>query len=757
MDRGLYGGNLHYQTPGATSFGEKRFMVDGFAADPGTVAGRDELRGTGGSLYYLRRQDILQGSERVRVEIRDKDSGMVLSVKNLTPVVDYDVDYLQGRILLAHPIDSTAVDNLLVHSDSTGGNPAYLVVRYEFTPGVGDLDAMTFGGRTHIWIGDHVKVGVTGNQGDDGARDESLLGADVTFRKSAGTWLKVETGRSQGTGLFTTNSLDGGFNHNAIQDPTDSEIAANAYRIDLSAGLQEFNDNWRGRFTLYNQFLEAGYSAPGQIASQDTLQIGGTADLPVTDRLALRLKGDQRSVDRGLETQSVEGNADYRMDDHWTVSLGVRRDSREDRSAEVPLTQEEGDRTDVVGKAAYDSRSRWNGYLFGQASVETTGNRDQNDRVGVGGGYRVTDRLKMNGEVSEGDQGIAGRLGTEYLYSDRTTLYLAYARENERSDNGVQANKGALTTGFRTRYSDSASVYGEERYTHGDVPTGLVHSYGVQLAPTDRLNLGAKLDFGTLKDNLTSAKIKRTAAGVNAGYGFEKVKIASAVEFRTDDSEQPDTGYVERTTWLFKNSFKYQLTPDWRLIGKFDHSLSTSSQGQFYDGSFTEAVVGYAYRPVDNDRLNALFKYTFFYNVPAAEQITGTGTMGGILQRSHVLSADATYDLTERWSVGGKYAYRLGQVSMDRVNTEYFDSRAHLYVVRADWHFIHKWDALVEGRLLDLPDARDRRSGVLLGLYRHLGNNFKLGAGYNFSDFSDDLTDLSYRHQGVFINIIGTI
>src|SRR6185369_16994000 len=394
---------------------------------------------------------------------------------------------------------------------------------------------------------------------------------------------------------------------------------------------------------------------------------------------------------------------------------------------------------------------------FGQKSVETTGNREGNDRAGVGGAYRVTDRLKLNGEVSEGDLGAAGRLGTEYLYSDRTTLYLNYALENERSDNGVQARKGSITSGFRTRYSDSASVYGEERYTHGDVPTGLVHSYGVDLAPTDRLNLGAKLDLGTLQDNLTGAKLKRTAAGANVGYGFEKVKIASALEFRVDDAEQPDTSNVEPTTWLLKNSLKYQLTPDWRLIGKLDYSQSTSSQGEFYDGSFTEAVIGYAYRPVSNDRLNALFKYTFFVNVPAAEQLTGAGAAAGVLQRSHIVSVDAMYDLTPHWTVGGKYAYRLGQVSIDRVNPEYFDSRAHLFVARADWHFLHSWDALVEGRMLDLPDAQDRRSGVLLGLYRHLGNHVKVGAGYNFSDFSDDLTDLSYRHQGVFINIVGTI
>jgi len=757
VDRGLYGGNLHYQTPGVTSFGEKRFMVDGFAAEPGTVAGRDEFRGTGGSLYFLHRQDILQGSERVRIEVRDKDSGIVMSVKNLTPVQDYNVDYLQGRLLLTQPLESTAADNLLVHSDTLGGNPVFLVVRYEFTPGVADLTAMTFGGTAHYWINDYVKVGVTGNQGSDGGSDESLVGGDVTVRKSANTWVKLETARSQGSDLFTTNSLDGGFSSSTIQNPADPSKAAMAYRVDASAALQDFNKNWRGKITLYSQELEAGYSAPGQVAAQNTLQIGGTADIPVTDRLGVRFKGDKRSIDNGLETEAYELNANFQVDDHWTVSLGGRRDSREDRSSVVPLTQEQGDRTDLVGKVAYDSKARWNGYVFGQKSVETTGNREDNDRVGAGGAYRVTDRFKVNGEVSDGSLGAAGRLGTEYLYSDRTTIYLTYALENERSDNGVQANKGTMTSGFRTRYSDSASVYGEERYTHGDVPTGLTHSYGVDLAPTDRLNLGSKVEFGTLQDNLTGAKIDRTAVGVNAGYGFAKLKIASALEFREDNEEQPDTSTVRRTTWLFKNSLKYQVNPDWRLVGKFDYSQSTSSQGQFYDGSYTEGVVGFAYRPVTNDRLNVLAKYTFFYNVPAADQVSGTSTSAGVLQRSHVFSIDTMYDLTPRWTVGGKYAYRLGQVSMDRVNPEYFDSRAHLFVGRVDWHFLNLWDAMVEGRLLDLPDAHDRRSGVLVGLYRHLGNHFKVGAGYNFSEFSDDLTDLSYRHQGVFVNIVGTI
>ena len=44
------------------------------------------------------------------------------------------------------------------------------------------------------------------------------------------------------------------------------------------------------------------------------------------------------------------------------------------------------------------------------------------------------------------------------------------------------------------------------------------------------------------------------------------------------------------------------------MLGKLDHSISDSSLGDFYAGGYTEGVVGYAYRPVRHDRLNALVK-----------------------------------------------------------------------------------------------------------------------------------------------------
>jgi hypothetical protein len=96
-------------------------------------------------------------------------------------------------------------------------------------------------------------------------------------------------------------------------------------------------------------------------------------------------------------------------------------------------------------------------------------------------------------------------------------------------------------------------------------------------------------------------------------------------------------------------------------------------------------------------------------------------------------------------------------VSLDRVNRVFLDNAAHLVVLHADWRFLKGWESIIEGRVLDLPDAGQRRGGALGAVYRYIGEYLKVGAGYNFTDFSDDLTDLSYDHQGVFINVVGRL
>jgi hypothetical protein len=119
-----------------------------------------------------------------------------------------------------------------------------------------------------------------------------------------------------------------------------------------------------------------------------------------------------------------------------------------------------------------------------------------------------------------------------------------------------------------------------------------------------------------------------------------------------------------------------------------------------------------------------------------------------------VLNVDTIYDLRPWLSVGVKYGLRIGELRASRTSGAWYSSQAQLLVLRSDLHFVREWDALLELRGLKVTEAKDLRTGVLLGVYRHLGDHVKIGAGYNFTDFSDDLTDLSYRSRGFFINAI---
>jgi flagellar motor protein MotB len=757
VDRGLYGGNLHYQTEGTTSFGEQRATVDGFAAEPGTLASREEFRGTGGSLYFLRNQDILVGSERVRVELRDKDSGLVSGVVNLRPVLDYDIDYLQGRVVLAEPLNSTVDDRLLVRSDALSGDTAYLVVRYEYTPGFTEIDTLATGGQAHVWINDYVKVGLTTNGNEEGATESSLGGADVTVRMSADSWLKVQGGRSEGLVSSAMYSDDGGFGFVNPDTTGFTSADADAYRADLSVAFGDVFPGIPGRLTVYQQSIGAGYSAPGMGSLTDLENVGGTFGARLFERFDVRAKADKKEQDQGLFSDTQELNLGYQITDRWNISTGARKDEREYTGPLVPLNREQGERTDGVLQLGYDSGASWRAYTFAQNTLSKSEERPDNDRYGIGGSYRMTERFRVDAEASDGDLGAGGRLGTNYLFSERTTLYLNYALENERTDNGLRGGRrGNLISGMKRRLSDSSSMFLEERYQETDSMSGITHATGMTLAPNERWNFGANTDVGTLTDDFTGAKIDREAGGVRMGYGFQAVQLSSAVEYRNDKTEQMDATLSQRKTWLFRNSFKLQLNPDWRVVGKYNHAKSDSSLGQFYDGGYTEAVIGYGYRPVANDRLNALAKYTYFYNVPTTEQVTPTSSAAQFVQKSHVAALDLTYDLTDNLSIGGKYAYRLGQLSLDRENPQFFDNRASLYIVRTDLKF-GGWEGLAEGRMLDMMDLNEQRAGALVAVYRYVGKHFKIGGGYNFTDFSEDLTDLSFRSEGVFINMIGSM
>ena len=751
-DRGLYGAEAHVATDAVTQYGEKRGEAETFAAQPGTLGARDVFRGTGGSLYYLQRQNVTQGSERVAVEVRDHVTGLVLQSTVLRPVEDYELNAIQGRVLLHTPLSSVASDAFIVQSASLSGNDQFLVVTYEYTPGLEQVDDRVAGGRGTYWLNDHVQVGVSGYDQSQPGLAQHLAGADITVRYKPGTYVKVEGAGSDGAGSGETVSVDGGF---SFSTSTASGDRAYAKRVEAATDLADLDPRAKGRIAGYWQERDEGFSGPGNLTVN-----GGARDMGATADVALGgawgVKEKLAHSEDGYRTYtSDQTDVTYQIDKNWLIGVGGKIDQNNPTvTTASPTLNQTGDRFDAGVKLGYDSHQDWSAYVFGQGTVARTGDRDTNNRGGVGGAVRLSSKLTVNGEVSAGDGGLGGKLGSEYQINDASTAYLTYLLDPDRTDIVSRGGEGVLVSGARTRFSDSASVFGEERYRHGAGYDGLTHAFGLDFAPVKDWKTGLAFETGNLSDPV-AGDTKRTAASASLGYAHDTVTYASKLEYRHDDTTTTSTD-GSRNTWLVNNAVGVKVSPDWRVIGKFNGSWSKASGGDFADGNYIEAITGFAYRPVKDDRLNALFKYTYFYDEPNPAQLSASGLASTYAQASQVLSVDANYDLLPFLTVGGKYAFRFGDLKdATDPNAAWYSSSAELFIARMDVHINKAWDVVGEGRLLDDIGAGDRKAGALVAVYRHINDNVMIGGGYNFTDFSDDLTDLSYKSRGVFLNVVG--
>jgi hypothetical protein len=385
-----------------------------------------------------------------------------------------------------------------------------------------------------------------------------------------------------------------------------------------------------------------------------------------------------------------------------------------------------------------------------QDTAVHTETRPENDRAGVGGSYQISSAARLGAEVSDGSLGFGGKVSTDYHIDDHSNVYVNYTLAADQPDALNIGRQGTLTTGTRYRFNDTTSVYGEERLQSGTGSDTLTRAYGVDFSPSKQWTYGVKFERGTISDPF-QGDIALSAISGTVQYTQGQIKYGGALEWRRDDSSLTGTSH----TALTRNSLSYQVDPDWKLFGKVNWSKTDGPASPSLDASFHEIVLGAAWRPVKNDRWNALFKFTVLDDQPSEAQLSTIGNTIDYAQRSRVADIDATYQLSKWLSLGGKYAIRTGDLRPTQTESDWFASQAQLWIVRADVLFPKGWDAMIELRQLSIRETDDHRLGFLLGGYRHVGDHVKIGAGYNFTNYSDELTDVSYRSHGFFVNMIG--
>jgi uncharacterized repeat protein (TIGR01451 family) len=234
-------------------------------SDQGFV--RDEIAGDGTSgLYHLTRAPLVAGSDKLRIETRDRfHLERVLDIQQLTPFVDYQIDYLAGTVFFKRPVPGRSVNF----------NPVFIVAEYEARNAGGD-DASA-GGRA-VWHvgGGKVDLGATAIHEGRGTTKVELGGADLRWRASDKTEARLELALTKNNALASGERASA---YIAEVKHLDEKLEATAYVREQQAGFGlgqqsstesgsrktgadarwHFQDRWYLQSQLYRQqFLEAG-------------------------------------------------------------------------------------------------------------------------------------------------------------------------------------------------------------------------------------------------------------------------------------------------------------------------------------------------------------------------------------------------------------------------------------------------------------------------------------------------------------------
>jgi hypothetical protein len=357
----------------------------------------------------------------------------------------------------------------------------------------------------------------------------------------------------------------------------------------------------------------------------------------------------------------------------------------------------------------------------------------------MGVNYRATEKLDLNAEYfSDGDSDGA-RVGVGYRHRENSSTYLNYVTEQ-----GSFAREG-ITLGQRTEVNNRLKVYSEHRFDRSGRSNVQGESYGISYDFTEKWTLEGDVLFGTTERN--GVEQERTAYSATSRYRNQGIQLVNRFEYRVDESNAGQS----LDQWVTTNRWNVRYSDNWVVVGKADYSVTEDDSVLAEAARFGEFDLGFAYRPVETNRFNALAMVSYIYDLDPINQ------NGGMYadEKGVVYSFEGLYALTDSLKVGGKIAHKRSSIRLDRDSGAFIDATTDLRILRARYHLVWKLDALAEYRWLEVDEIGDEKQGGLLGLEVQLSPNFSIGGGYNFTEFNDRLTALDYDAKGWFINISG--
>lgn len=783
--RSVTGGRLEFVRAGDDPNAPPSTQVILFGAWLQTQRAHDELRGTGGSLYYLSHRSVVEGSEQVRIEIRDKVSDRPMANSAQRATVDYEVDYLAGRIILRDPLSSVAPSPTLVRSGNVDGDRSFIVVDYEYIIDQ-DSDDGSIGARAAQKLGP-VRLGGTVVNEFRAGGNYTLLGGDVQFDLKKYGVIIGEYAHSYGALTSFSRSDDGGLTYTDALGTTPAQAGnrqGNAYKAeaDLHFGGVNLRPYFRG--------IDQGYTDTAHAQDAGFMQWGVDSDATFWG-FALRLHYDERRYQQTLvydamgnpittanETRRDIGGEIGRRFGRVDIRLGARSERADD-----PDPSRAGHRTAIAARVEVRIVPRLSLYGLAQYDVEKGGGdgtaliAKDNSLGALGAIVHLPWQTNGTLEGSYGAQGVGGLVSVKSEMSPGRVLYGTFTMSQDRDDRVSTI----VAAGGRQRIADKsgnarATLYAEDQFRDGplydsDAAGSRAHmqTAGVDVPIGKRFVLGSTFERGEVTPSGTplanSPPIDRTAATLYGSYGGDKLRAQVKGELRADDlpSTTAPGETVSEMSWLVQAMLTARPHPDVTLRAKFFMSQAngTSTLGAGTSSALansTEASAGFSWRPSFTDRVVLLGKYTYLdEGVPSAQAQNGpidpaTGQPLTLRERAHAMSLAADGRVIWRFSLGEKIAAKYRQELDPGGPTAAW---LVLWINRVTFHVTRAWDALAEYRLLFGPGPA-LNHGVAVEVNRIIVGHLRLGAGWNFTSFSDDETRLGDGSEnGFFIRAQG--
>ncbi len=725
--RTLYGATASYKSPSKSKYGKPDTEALLFGAEIHQEHVHDEIRATGGSLYYLSHKDVIEGSEQVTLAVRDKNTGSILARIPQQQNIDYTIKYEEGRILFNRPVSSVVQDDRLIDLNLLPGNPAFILVDYERQ--ADSFEKTASGGRVRKQIGDHFSMGGTYIKDELTTGDYELRGIDSEVRLGKNTRVMGEYAESKGADAFTFRSDDGGLTYDEETPEGISEGKAWKLAAEMDVG-EWFGKPDRYQAGGYIKKLDSGFLSNGNFLEKGTEKSGLNMKLQLTEKDKVLARYDIEKIEKTVSSEELQT-------DTGTVQL-VHNQGWWSLAGELQ-TRASSDSADRQDLAAAKLSMHLSDTLTVHGEHQQTLSGEQNDQTTLGVQYNIHPALSLNASGTTGSEGESVQGGAVLSLGDRRI----YLTERVSDDRAVQST--STIVGADAPIDSTSRIYSEYQWERSEDNKSNISLVGMEKRWDAAKGLDVRIAGERSTINSGTGETSRNTIAASLSYApISGVKASARNEVRRE------SGGVNRIQYLTSNIIELKLSPDYTVLGKYRYSLTLDRDLDRTEAKFDEKSIGLAYRPVAHDRMNAIAKYTHLSD----QRPLSLGDMGSSVISMDVASMEWALDINKFIEWVEKGAYRIkAEETGDRPA---ITTHTYLIINRLNIRLWKPVDLGMEYRILAQKEADDSRQGWLSELMWEVVPNMRLGFGYNFTDFTDnEFSDNNYATQGWFMRVQG--